>query len=485
LNKACLQLLCSLTLVLTPCAAWAQLEINSSPNVVGSGARALGMGSAFIAIADDATAASWNPGGLTQLERPELSLVYSFKSNTEDFSSSAHRGLNFEDTVNFNEINYGSFVYPIPRTIGGRNLVVSLNILKQYDFDRDLNFRYTDVGAISSGIINLAGKYDYSQRGGLSSLSPAFGFEITDKLSMGVVWNIYDQDLLPDNEWKTRKEIRQRTFFNSTALPFTVTRVEEDFKDFDGHNFTIGLLYKPSERWSIGAVYHTKWSADVDYEVSTRLAVNGFAAIRRPDELIINSVGQLLTPTTRSQRYTFPSAFGIGAAYRFPNDKLTVSFDITRREWDQFEILDPQNANPAARRKSGVTGLNKNLSDIDPTYTVRLGAEYVFVNDSKPKQDYLPSLRAGIFYDPEPSGGRPDLWYGIGPGGKGLKGDGKPVDFFGVSLGAGVLVKDRINLDLAYVYRFGDGARDDTFGLYGTDADVDQHTVYMSTVIYF
>ena len=59
------------------------------------------------------------------------------------------------------------------------------------------------------------------------------------------------------------------------------------------------------------------------------------------------------------------------------------------------------------------------------------------------------------------------------------------VDFFGVSLGAGVLVKDRINLDFAYVYRFGDGAREDTFGLYGTDADVDQHTLYMSTVIYF
>ena len=44
-----------------------RVEIPSSPNPVGSGARALGMGGAFIAIADDATAASWNPGGLIQL----------------------------------------------------------------------------------------------------------------------------------------------------------------------------------------------------------------------------------------------------------------------------------------------------------------------------------------------------------------------------------------------------------------------------------
>jgi hypothetical protein len=51
------------------------VSIASSPNPVGSGARALGMGGAFIAVADDATAASWNPSGLIQLERPELSIV--------------------------------------------------------------------------------------------------------------------------------------------------------------------------------------------------------------------------------------------------------------------------------------------------------------------------------------------------------------------------------------------------------------------------
>jgi len=40
------------------------VEIGTSPNPVGSGARAMGLGNAFIAVADDATAAVWNPGGL-------------------------------------------------------------------------------------------------------------------------------------------------------------------------------------------------------------------------------------------------------------------------------------------------------------------------------------------------------------------------------------------------------------------------------------
>src|SRR4029453_19197401 len=55
-----------------------QLTLQARANVVqGSGARALGMGGAFLARADDATAASWNPAGLSYLRLPEVSFVHS------------------------------------------------------------------------------------------------------------------------------------------------------------------------------------------------------------------------------------------------------------------------------------------------------------------------------------------------------------------------------------------------------------------------
>jgi len=43
------------------------------PPIVSPGARSLGLGGAFVAVADDATAAWANPSGLTQLARPEIS----------------------------------------------------------------------------------------------------------------------------------------------------------------------------------------------------------------------------------------------------------------------------------------------------------------------------------------------------------------------------------------------------------------------------
>jgi len=460
-------------LLLTGAAAWAQFEVNSSPNLVGSGARALGMGGAFIAVADDATAASWNPGGLTQLERPEVSLVYGFKWIEETFSSGLYPELGAEHSVAFDAINYFSIVYPVRRTFGGRNLVLSLNYQRQYDFERDLDWRISVNSASALGnLTRTVGKSSYSQRGSLGSLSPALGFEITDRLSIGAVVNLWDQDLLPDNEWKTRQTSNLRVGINGRIFPNSWYKASsgEDFKDFSGTNYTFGILYKPTERLSLGAVYHTKFTARIDYSKWTRTRpLFGFPTYSLSE---------------RPLKMTFPSAFGIGVAYRFPNDKLTLSLDVTRREWDQFVIDDPWNNRFGAKHRSGVTNLPKDQSPHDPTYTVRLGAEYVFVNEKKPRQDYLPSLRAGIFYDPEPASNRKDRWWGRGAYSL-AKGDGKPDDYYGVSVGAGVLVKNRVNLDLAYIYRWGDGVRKDTYGIFRTDADVEQHTLYVSTVIYF
>ncbi|HET6897417.1 MAG TPA: hypothetical protein VFK70_03675, partial [Vicinamibacteria bacterium] len=57
-----------------------------SLNRAGSGARAAGMGDAFVAVSDDGTAASWNPAGLAQLRQPEFSFVYAFSDQGLELS---------------------------------------------------------------------------------------------------------------------------------------------------------------------------------------------------------------------------------------------------------------------------------------------------------------------------------------------------------------------------------------------------------------
>ena len=67
--------------------------------VIGVGARAMGLGGAFTAVADDASAAYWNPAGLVQLDDPEI----------QGMVGSYVNGLN--------QNLYFSFHYPFPQDI--------------------------------------------------------------------------------------------------------------------------------------------------------------------------------------------------------------------------------------------------------------------------------------------------------------------------------------------------------------------------------
>ena len=114
--------------------AFVRVEIPSSPNPVGSGARALGMGGAFIAIADDATAASWNPGGLIQLEKPEVSAVLSCIYREEDNNFHGRPEASGSFSINNYNLNYLSVAYPF--TAAERNMTVSLNYQHMFNFNR-------------------------------------------------------------------------------------------------------------------------------------------------------------------------------------------------------------------------------------------------------------------------------------------------------------------------------------------------------------
>jgi len=83
-----------ISLTLTPSISYAAATGGQPGQFLswGAGARSLGMGKAFYAVSDDASATYWNPAGLTQLDRKEVMALHVnlFADTSYDFLSYVH-----------------------------------------------------------------------------------------------------------------------------------------------------------------------------------------------------------------------------------------------------------------------------------------------------------------------------------------------------------------------------------------------------------
>ncbi len=415
-----------------------RFEMPSSYNPVGSGARALGMGGAFIAIADDATAASWNPGGLSQLERPEISFTVSQFYRTESNSFGNRPESSGNQDVSELRVNYLSAVYPFKAW--RRNMVISVNYQNLYDFTRKWNFMLTS--SEENGYKNE--NVNYELAGSLSALGVAYCAQVTPKFSLGFTLNFWE-DGLYKNEWEIK------LFQNGFEIDDGEYSIQEIRKlnrySFNGFNMNFGFLWNMNSKFTVGGVLKTPFKADMEHEDSH------FSLIHYPDEgPEYDSVKSYITH--EKETMDMPMSYGIGLAYRF-SDTFTASLDIYRTEWDDFI-----STNSNGIEKSPITGKSTSETHTDPTHQIRMGFEYILV---KPK--YEIPLCAGIFYDPAPAEGSPD-------------------NIFGFSIGSGI-GKGRFKFDIAYQYRFGNDIGDSILKVLGFSQDIREHTVYSSVIIYF
>ncbi len=438
---------------LTCAVAEDRLEIPSSPNPVGSGARALGMGGAFIAVADDATAASWNPAGLIQLRRPEMSIVGEGIHRIESIAFDDHRVTGADQTVSKNRLNYFSVTSP-PFSICKRrvNMIFSLNYQHLYDFKREWNLSEKRLLKSDFGDYEQQIDYDWRSDGSLSALGLACSFRIRQlpQCAFGFTLNIWE-DWLDKNEWEVEDVSRVSTTpvenistisgVGRTARAMTFKHV--DRYSFSGLNANIGFLWDVNGSIKLGAVLKTPFKADIKKSYT--------GPENSSDEDMIMEM---------------PMSYGIGVAWRV-SDKFTASLDVYRTEWDDFVLTDRSKN----EKRSPITGDLLEESDIDPTHQVRLGAEYLFI---WPK--FIIPLCWGAFYDPAPAPGSPD-------------------DFFGFTIGSGISSMDwkepkagvfrGFTFDIAYQYRFGNDVGSYMLKNWEFSQDVREHTVYSSLIIYF
>lgn len=125
----------------------------------GAGARGLGMGGAFFAVADDASASYWNPAALVLLEKKEFT---------------AMQATLFADTT----LNF--FTYAHPTTSKG-TWAVSMTQLKSVGFER-IAITANPAGDEIIDIQTL-GTFDSVER----ALAFSWGRDVSEKLSFGIM----------------------------------------------------------------------------------------------------------------------------------------------------------------------------------------------------------------------------------------------------------------------------------------------------------
>jgi long-subunit fatty acid transport protein len=372
---------------------------------VGSGARAYGMGGAFLARADDATAASWNPAGLSYLRRPEISLVGARNS----FSSQEVRpAIDFVETET-GKGRVADFVAgTFPVSIG------PLTGSAQVSYQRVINFT-TDRIAENPDIVRTG-----EANGGFDVIALGTGFRVGDSLRVGGTINRWLNGY-------TQAFIREPRVGRTRGRADQVSEYE-----ISGWNANVGVIWEVAPSLNLGVVGKTPFSADVTLRRErTDIHPSGTAFTRNAwdsDDVVLD----------------LPGAMGVGASWR-PLGQLTVSADYTRTFWSKARIRNfftlaptPEGEDPPPPKATG----DFYLSLPYPTFTtaahdtdqIRAGVEYVLIG-----QSVRWPIRAGYFSD--------RLTYSDA--------SGESPRFTGATVGLGVGVGPLL-LDVAFVYETGE-----------------------------
>jgi long-subunit fatty acid transport protein len=451
---------------------------------IGSGARALGMGGAFIAVADDGTAAGWNPAGLAVLEKPEISFVFKgFEHQQSD-----HAPTELRTTTTFQPLP-GSGDVPsrtdgVTTSVGGQEAATAqgldfisaavplqlgrMKLVPQVSYQRaiEMGYRTQQAGPfISSGTgSTVGGQFEgesfwdsvdvsgTSAEGGIDLWSLSVGIALHQRAWVGITANLWRNGVV-----ETFQDQSGSSFCSAgVACSLGTSKGNGSGREsFHGHNFHMGVLFRPWRQWRVGLVYKTSFNMERESLASDR-------SEDQEQRVVFDFQSQA------SSRIQWPSTWGTGVAFQ-PTELLTVSADYTRSRWSRAReslhatdvtYIALPDANFAEQVKSerdshgfyptGFTpGEPLPPGGIDPNrsrrqqdaWQARLGLEYVLRRGR-----ILVPLRAGAFVDRQYV----------------TDGAGNDVHFWGWSVGTGA-TWGHLSIDMAFVSQAGAYNIDFTF----------------------
>lgn len=313
-----------LVAVFTILLASLSLAQNLNWNLTGAGACVEGLGGAFIGVADDATAIVWNPAGLTQLERTEISTVGRYISETSEFKSSlTSNTFTLSTTQSHFNFNFASLAVPV--SVAGTNVVLAVAYQTQLDF-------YSKEGGQD---------FETESSGLASTVTPGVAVRLGPVLSLGATANI----------WFGSQEYTQKYTSGTSAGEIDKTK-----PTFSGLNFGAGALI------DLGGLPNP-------------IPVKIGASIKTPFTLKADVDFSFAVPTsTLSGKYTWdtemPLMAGFGASVRI-GENLTVAADYEMRMFKDANTTVSYNGQTILTQH--LSASNENLNQF------RVGAEYLIV----------------------------------------------------------------------------------------------------------
>jgi long-chain fatty acid transport protein len=286
--------------------------------IMTQGARAMGMGLAFTAVADDPTAVFYNPAGMGWMSHYEASIGGSILTRTTgDF-----QGANPYPGVGTTEHEQkASFLLPTVYAVAPltKELAFGLGVYAPYG----LGFRWDNPNTWSGRFVSQNAVIKSSD------VNANFSYRLLPELSIaaGAVFRLSKVQL-------ERDEAAINPFTNSIADVAHI-KLNSDLLSNHGWGWNAALMFKPVDMLSLGVSYRSKVTVNYDATANFTQRLTGNPAF---DAAVAASVptGTHAATTT----ITFPSTVNIGAAVNVLDKALTISAQADWTEWSTFKTLD-------------------------------------------------------------------------------------------------------------------------------------------------
>jgi long-subunit fatty acid transport protein len=366
----------------------------SDYNFLGAGARARAMGGAFFAVSDDPTAASWNPAGLSLLDKAQMDLSFnSYMDRGETMTSGLNLSLGEKPEYNKNRLSSACVV--IPFKIRDKELVGSVLYQVISEIYQENKFVLVNDTLITQtgDPMFITNRQDILQEkvtGRLDAVSLAVGGKVFESFSLGLGVNIYgggfnsDVNLFYPKSTQTDIDTYIDTTTGDTVT--TAVNIYLDYhptieSDYSGFNFAIGGMYQ-IEKLKLGAVVKTPFILKEK---------NDFRFLVDEWERGVVTEGGLLSTTTEGEanrEWKIPIMVGFGASYKLPS--LTLAADVELRNYSKSEVTYHEKALDPLSEEVTVNLGWRNLTQF------RIGGEYIVHT----KLGDIP-IRAGFRNDPK------------------------------------------------------------------------------------